>query len=294
MNLTDLDTFERVAAHGTLAAAARELGVPKSTVSRRLSRLEEAVGTDLLHRGPRRVTLTRAGEELFARSAAPLSELRELDAGLVEDAPRGVLRLTAPYDLGTNPWLAEMLARFRRLHPGITFEVNLGARIVDLIGEGYDVAIRAQSAMPDTDDLAMRTLTRVDSAVFASRRYLQERPTPQTVADLDEHDLVTLQAFADRPVRLFDADGGEHLARPPVVATGTDLGFVASMVRAGMGVGVLPFLGEDADLVRLLPELHGPPAAVALVWPRRRFLLPRVRAFVDYAVAEFATFRQAF
>ncbi|MEM9491875.1 MAG: LysR family transcriptional regulator, partial [Myxococcota bacterium] len=120
MDLNHLETFNHVARLGTLAAASRQLGVPKSTISRRLTRLEESVGVDLLHRGARRVTLTEAGAELHARSERALADLRELASGLATDSARGTLRLTAPSDLGTTPWFARLLARFRHSYPEVT------------------------------------------------------------------------------------------------------------------------------------------------------------------------------
>ncbi|MCO4768993.1 MAG: LysR family transcriptional regulator [Deltaproteobacteria bacterium] len=295
MNLTDLDTFERVATHGTLAAAARELGVPKSTVSRRLTRLEEALGLDLLHRGGRRITLTQAGAELHGRSAAPLLVLRDLDSGLAADSPRGTLRITAPHDLGTTAWFAGMLTRFRDAYPEVSLDVDLTARVVDVVGEGFDVAFRPSSAQADTDELTVRMLGRFRAGLCASPAYLERHAAPTTVEELAEHPLVGLRGMVGRPLPIESADGTRHEFVPTFVAVGSDMSFVVAMVTAGMGIGLLPRSYATRELrreslVSVLPELQTPLGRLAMVWPRSRFLLPRVRVFVDFVVTDFEAF----
>ncbi|MEN0068614.1 MAG: LysR family transcriptional regulator [Myxococcota bacterium] len=287
MDLDHLRTFHLVARRGSLAGAARDLGVPTSTVSRSLSRLELEFGVDLLHRGTRGVTLTEAGTELLAHSQAPLAELLELKEILSSDTPRGVLRLSVPSNLANLEWFAELLLGFQRLHPAIELDIALSAHGIHLVDEGRDVAFRLTSQLDPSTDVIARVLPSIEVRLFASKAYLAKHGRPASLNDLGAHRRLAVRHQASDPLVLYrDHETRTLPARPSVV--GDDLSFILSMVRAGAGYAPIPLpYIEGAPFEPILPEWKLAPLQPAIIWPRRRFDVPRVRAFVDFAVAGF-------
>ncbi|MEM1026302.1 MAG: LysR family transcriptional regulator [Myxococcota bacterium] len=291
INLNDLDTFERVARLGTLSAAAEELGVPKSTIGRHIARLEEAVKVALLHRGPRQVTLTESGVELEARSRRALLELRELSFGLAASRPHGVLRLTVLPDLMASTRFASLLTEYCRAYPDVVLDIDANPRVANLITEGFDVAFRPATAQVDTDTLVVRRLASSDGRLFASRTYVERRGTVDRIEDLEEHDWVRVGSRRQMPFEL--SLGGETRSlMPRVVAYGSDVASVLSLLRAGLGIGAVPpiYLDDEVNrgtVVPLLPKWATARTHLLMVWPRQRFLLPQVRAFVDFIVESF-------
>ncbi|MEM8605799.1 MAG: LysR family transcriptional regulator [Myxococcota bacterium] len=293
VNLNDLDTFERVARLGTLRAAAKELGVPKSTIGRHIARLEEAMEVVLLHRGPRQVTLTESGAELEARSRHALRELRALTLGLATDEPRGLLRLTVLPDLMMSARFGLLLAEFRRAYPDVVLDIDATPRIADIIAEGFDVGFRPETAQVDTDTLILRRLGSTDSRLFASRTYVERHELVSRIEDLEEHDWVYLSARASTPLELSRGDES-RLVTPRVVAYGSDVSSVLSLLRAGMGIALVPpmYVQDEVDegtIVPLLPDWEADRERLLMVWPRQRFLLPRVRAFLDFVSKSFTS-----
>lgn len=293
MNLTDLDTFLRVVETGSFTKAAVALDVPKSTVSRRVARLEEQLGLELLKRKPRSFSVTPHGQQLHARCAPALREIEAVERGLGDAPadPSGLLRVTAAPDLGVSPGFSRALVAFRRAYPHVSLQLELTMRAVDLVEEGYDVAFRFHAAqMPDSATLMRRRISKTGAGVFASPEYLQERGHPASPEDLASHDLVTL----DRPF-LRHSWGmrreGEEMSELPIEPTliVSDFAVLTQLVTAGAGIGTLPeFLAQhgvrSGRLERVLPEWFNEAGLLSLVWPSSRFLAPRVRAFIDYIV----------
>lgn len=298
MALEDLASFVAAARHGGLTAASRVLGVPKSTLSRRLARLEEEVGQQLVRRTSRTFRLTEAGEALYRRTAPALLDLDEAlqatrDAGA---QPAGDLRITAPVDLGGSHVFATWMAEFTSRWPRIRLTVDLSDRLVDLVDEGLDVAVRMHSSpLEDRTSLQMRRLMTADMGLYASRAYLERKGWPRESRELREHDLVRfvstsgesrwpeLEALLD-----LDASVAEH-----GIAT-TSMGFAAAAIEAGAGIGMLPSLVAEGlgEVERVLPDLVFPSPSLSLVWPASRQLSPRVRAFVDFMVSKVAPRRR--
>jgi DNA-binding transcriptional LysR family regulator len=292
MNLNDLLTFVRVAETGSFTRVAGELGVPKSTVSRRVVRLEEALGLELIVRGPRGLHVTEHGAILRDRCSPALREIADVERAVVDagEVPRGLLRVTAPKDLGTTLLFANLLGQFRSRYPEVTLELDLGTRRVDLVEEGFDVALRVHSdKLPDTSGLMMRQLGAVVGGLFASPAYLQRRSKPKKLSDLGKHECVCAGGSRG-PVRwrlLRDESDEEVEIRPTPTMIANDYAFVLSALLAGTGVGLLPtFLAEPhvarGELVRVLPSARTAQGIVSLVWPATRHLSPRVRAFIDF------------
>ena len=280
MNLNDLDTFLTVVEAGTFSGAGERLGVPKSTVSRRVARLEAELGVALLKRSSRSFEISADGRALYERCAPPLREIDGVVGDLrdVAGSPRGQLRVTASIDFGTTGYLGELLARYGEACPDVRVELQITNRVVDLLEENIDLAFRTHIApLPDRDDRVARRLGDVTVGVYASPGYLERRGTPGSVRDLAEH----------RTISHGQADLAAWRVTPDLVAD--DYRPIAAMVAAGAGVGALPDfvaapLLAEGRLVRVLPDWQGAPANLSLVWLRSRHLAPRVRAFIDLAV----------
>lgn len=270
MNLNDLETFVLVAEGGTFSEAARRLGVPKSTVSRRVARLEEELGRALLVRSSRAFVLSDDGRALFERCAPALREITrvEQDLGDSEATPRGRLRVTTSIDFGPSAFLADLLTDYSRRHPGVEVELQVTNRLVDLLEEGIDIAFRTHGGpLASRDDLVARRLGTLGFRAYA-------------------HPDVALQESP--PVVSHHRVLRDALGREPVL-TANDYHPVAALLAAGAGIGLLPdfvagpFVARG-QLVEVPRDLDHAPATVSLVWLRSRHLAPRVRAFIDLAV----------
>jgi len=280
MNLNDLETFILVAEVGTFSGAAGQLGVPKSTISRRVARLEEELGLALLKRSSRSFEISDDGRALYDRCAPALREIAGVERDLAdsEAAPRGRLRLTTSIDFGTTSYLADLLARFVNRYPQVRVDLQLTNRVVDLLEEGIDLGFRTHvQPLPSRDDLVARRIGQVTIGVYASPEYLDREGIPVGVDELDRHRTLS--------------HGKAYLASWPVPPslTADDYRPVAAIMAAGAGIGVLPdFVAAphvaQNRLVRVLPDWEFPPATISLVWLRSRHLAPRLRAFIDLAV----------
>jgi DNA-binding transcriptional LysR family regulator len=295
VDLNDVATFVRVAQGGGFTAAAKGLGVPKSTVSRAVARLEGALGVRLVHRTTRALALTDAGRSYYERVRGAVAGLADASADVVDmgTEPRGTIRITAPVDLG-QMLLADVIARFVEKYPQVRFEVSLTGRVVDLVGEGFDMAVRA-TPLHDSS-LVVRKLGSADLGLYASRAYLRARGTPGRVADLAGHEFIGFRPMTSSngvPLALTGPEGVEHVeAHPGIVVD--DLLFVHRLIAAGSGIGVLPLflLGacatkrERDDLARVLPEHVVRSGSLSLVAPSARQEPRRVKLFREFLLAE--------
>jgi DNA-binding transcriptional LysR family regulator len=288
MDLNQVGVFVRVVDKRGFTAAAQSLGLPKSSVSRAVSRLETVLGVRLLQRTTRSVHLTEAGAAFYARASRALTDLAEAreTAGEQQDAPRGVVRVTAPVDLGVE-FLAEIVARFARRFPEIRVEMNLTSRRVDLVEEGFDLALRA-GRLSDSS-LVARKLGTIESRLLASPAYLRRRGTPRSVAELAEHDCVIFRGREG--VAEWALVGPEGAARAEVRGPidADDISFLRRAVLAGAGIGLLPWVMCARDvhagkLARVLPEHASRGAHLYLVYPSSRQVPRRVGVFRDFVV----------
>lgn len=284
MDLNLLDVFEAVARTRSFSAGARELGLPKSSASRGIARLEADLGVQLLLRTTRQVSLTAAGTGLYDR-VTPI--LRSMKAALGElpereEEPAGELRVTAPVDLGVL-FLAEVVTRFTARYPAVSVDLHLSGRVVDLVRERFDVALRVAPRLRDST-LVVRKAAPVVMRLFASPLYLAHRGTPRDEADLAGHDWVTFRAG---PQRLRAVAPEEALGVAPksrIVCD--DLLFVRDAVRAGAGLALLPsFVAEpevlSGRLVRILPRFERVASFLYIVTPAARHVPRKVVAFRD-------------
>ncbi len=284
-DLNAVTAFVAVVEQRTFRGAARSLGVPKSTVSRRVALLEEQLGAQLLQRTTRTVTLTDVGEAFHARATLALSTLSDAarDVQQSEAAPRGVLRLTAPLSFAEN-YLGDIVAEFLRGNPDVRVTLDLTDRYVDLVAEGYDLALRAGELADST--LKAKRLGAGAFALVASRKYLAARGTPKTPQDLERHDCI-VYAPTERGARWPLLSGRRVMPLPvrPRVAVNSFL-LARRLAVAGLGIARLPArfsseLEAKGQLVRVLDGYAPPPSPLHAVFPPGPRLAPRVRAFVD-------------
>lgn len=281
MDLNLLTVFEAVARTSSFSVAARELGLPKSSASRAIARLEDELDLQLLFRTTRQVSLTEAGTALYDR-VTPL--LRSVKAALGElpereETPSGILKITAPVDLGVL-FLAEVVTRYTARYPAVSVDVHLTGRVVDLVAEGFDVALRVAARLEDSS-LVVRRAAPVLLHLFASPLYLARRGTPRSEADLAEHDSVS---FRGGPQNLRVAAPRQVPAGKRARIVCDDLLFVRDAVRAGAGIGLLPTFVAEPDvvagrLVRILPRLERPAGHLHIVTPASKHVPRKVTAF---------------
>ncbi|NMO14576.1 LysR family transcriptional regulator [Pyxidicoccus fallax] len=280
MDLNLLGLFVTVAETGSFSEAARRLGLPKSSVSRGVASLEASLGTQLLHRTTRHVSLSTAGAALYERAAPLLASLKEAVGTLPEreEAPSGELRLTAPHDMGAT-FLPEVIARFTTRYPSVRIDCRLTNRNVDLVAEGFDLALRASGAKLADSSLVVRRLSPIEVQLFASPTYLARRGTPRAPEDLAHHDIVAFRGLK----YLGEIGISEKNAR--VLAD--DMFFLREAVKAGSGIAILPtFLAQaevtSGQLVRVLPRYTHASTSLVMLYPRTQHVPRKVSAFRDF------------
>ncbi|MET0344275.1 MAG: LysR family transcriptional regulator [Polyangiales bacterium] len=284
--LDELAVFVEVAAAGSLAGAAKRLGLPKSTVGRAVARLEEELGATLVRRAARAPGITEQGR-LLANLAAPhVGALRDLSSALGRAASEayGTLRITAPADIGTLV-LGPLVASFTARHPRVRVEVELTLRVVDLVGEGFDLAVRiAQRGLPSSSLIAKK-LARMELGLYAGAGYAATRELPRRPEDLAAHDHVLLKGRAGREQIALDGPRGAVRVAVRGRVSGNDFFFLREAIASGAGIGALPWFVASAELasgrlVRVLPEHRAAVGAVAyLVHPKLTAPSPKVELF---------------
>jgi DNA-binding transcriptional LysR family regulator len=294
LDLTDLRIFVRIIDAGSISAAARALGMPKSSVSRSLVRIEAAVGATLIERSTRRFRLSDAGLLLQRHARRILDEVGEAEdavAGFV-GTPRGTLRVSAPPSFAAGP-LAPMLPTFLARYPELRVVLSFDNQPIVRLSDDVDVAIRA-GTLPDSDLIARR-LASTTLWMCASPGYLAAHGTPTAIEELDSHRLVTL--FDHRSTWRFRTPNGvmhEYAAEPGLVVP--EHAIARTVLLGGAGIGRLPeYHARDAvvtgALVRLLPDHEGERVDVHALYPRHRGLSAKVRVFVDAVTAHLAPAR---
>ncbi len=290
----DLLLFARVADLGSFSRAAERLGLPKSTVSRRVSALESQLGERLLLRTTRKLTVTDFGQAVLehARHVVEDVEAASLLAQSRQAEPSGRLRVTMPGDLA-NVLLAPMLAEFVLRHPLITLEADLSARFVDLIGENFDVAIR-MGDLRDDASLAARRVADFQTGLYASPAYLRKHGAPPEPEALMEHDGLQILSRSGDPMPWVLHRGGERWQGiPPSRAIANSPELLMRMALKGAGISILndhfalPHV-KRRELVRVLPAWRPPAVSAWAVFPGRRLMPARTRVFLEALAARFA------
>lgn len=292
--LAAMRIFVRVVESGSFTAAARETGRSKAGVSHTITSLEESLGVALLRRTTRSSSLTESGEHYYRRCLEILEQVDSLDSSVraQSDSFGGVLRVTAPPGFAAR-YLNVLTSEFRQDHHGVSIDLHLTYRMVDLIQEGFDLAIRVTD--PEDSTLVARKLSSAPVVAVASPAYLARRGTPSLPEDLVRHDCLVDTNFRDQQRWKFhdDRNGrdekGERTVRvsgPFRINSPTSL---CELAAAGLGIALVPWFVVEPKIKdgTLVEVLHGTVAmnwSVYAVYPRRRYLPARVRAYVDHLV----------
>lgn len=283
----DLLIFAHIVESGSFTRAAEQLGLPKSTVSRRLTQLEERLGERLLLRTTRKLTLTDFGHGIIGHARQIASEVDAANA-LAEhrsSRPTGRLRVSMPADFAITI-LHDVLVRYAALYPEVALDIDLSPRRVDLIGENFDLALRFGD-MPDDATLAARPIGVFDQTLFASADYLIRHGRPVTPEDLADHDALCLVGRDGQP-RAWDlCDGQRSVTLTPrarITANSPDV--LIGLACAGSGIALVPTHYaatevQDGRLQRVLPQWSSPGGRGWAVFPGRRLMPARTRAFLD-------------
>jgi DNA-binding transcriptional LysR family regulator len=291
----DLVLFAQVVDAGSFNGAAQRARLPNSTVSRRIAMLETQLGERLLLRTTRKLTVTDFGASMLehARQVASELEAAELLAQHRRAEPSGRLRISMPNDMASG-MLAPMLAQFILRYPSIAVEIDLTPRRVDLIGENFDLAIRAGNQLEDSG-LSARRLASFSAALYASPQYLARRGMPAEPADLMRHDALHLLGRDSKPVPWLLTRGEDRWeGTPPSRAAINSPDVLFQLACADAGIAILPdhllsMPGRNGALVPVLPDWSVPAFSAWAVFPGRRLMPQRTRVFLDAMEAHFSS-----
>ena len=290
----DLLLFARIVESVSFSAAAERVQLPKSTVSRRISLLEGQLGERLLQRTTRKLVLTEFGASLLdhARKVADETEAAGALAQHRQGEPSGLLRVSMPADFA-NLAMSGVMARFIERYPQVALELDLSPRRVDLVAEGYDLAIRMGS-LPDDATLAARRITVSTIALYAAPLYTTLRGLPEHPDDLFKHDLLSLPPRINGMIRWELLRGKTRWERElPVKLLANSPELLMRMASTGVGIAASTeqFAGQylqTGELVRVLPEWAFPQVTGWAVFPGRRLMPAKTRVFLDMLEAAFA------
>lgn len=288
--LGGMAVFAAVVEAKSFSAAARRLGVSKSAVSKQVARLEQRLGARLLNRTTRRLALTEAGMAFYEHCARILAEAGEAELAVtrLHGRPRGTIRINAPMTFGLMH-IAPAVSDFLAENPELRVDMVLDDRFVDLIDEGFDVAVRI-GALADSS-LVARRLAPVRTVVCGAPDYFRRRGEPALPADLADHNCL-LYAYESTAEWRFEGPDGALAVRVRGDFRANNGDALRAVALAGHGITLIPtfIVGEDLASGRLrtvLDDYRVPERAVHAVYPHRRYLSPKIRAFVDFFAARF-------
>ncbi len=290
MNLNDLAVLIRVVEDGSLTAAAERLDLPKSSVSRTLSRLEADLGVRLLQRTTRSLHLTDAGRQFYDRIRRNLEDIEDAERALSEwqSSPRGHLRITMPVELGMR-FMGSVVAEFMQKHPAVSLEAELSGRLVDLVEEGVDLGLRIGEF--NDANLIGRRLGQLCGRFFASPGYIAREGLPSTPEVLEQRDFVLFRQPRENHLAIHHPTIDGTLTERRITVKGrlsTNNSHLAmDAVSAGLGIGLLPaFLADAAvaegKLVPVLPESWVRLGDLWAMTPSRTHMSSALRAFLDF------------
>jgi DNA-binding transcriptional LysR family regulator len=287
MDLNLLTLFVTVAETSSFSATALKLNMPKSSVSRGISTLEADLGVRLFHRTTRQVALSTAGVALYERVGPLLVSLDQQVKSLpeLEPEPSGEIRVTATADFGSSV-LAELVAQFLVRNPAVRIELNITNRVVDLVGEGFDLAFRFSNLPLKDSSLMARKAGPVGVRIFASPAYLARHGTPRTPEELREHEWL---AFRSRQQLELEGPDGKVVVEPQGRVVCDDMQVMRSLLLSGAGLGFLPYFVAEKDLlsgelVQLLPEWCFKSDQLWVLWSGVENIPRKVTAFRDFVL----------
>ncbi|MBV6657550.1 MAG: LysR family transcriptional regulator [Devosiaceae bacterium] len=284
-NFLDLEIFARVVGAGSMSAAARDMSLSPAVVSKRLRRLEDRLGTRLLQRTTRQIALTEAGKGFYERVVAILASVEEAESFVTRRSAlaSGVLKISAPTSFG-RIHVAPHLAAFMAEHQDLTLQLELSDDFVDLVGEGFDVALRIAELNDST--LVARKLAPIHRVLCATPEYLAKHGTPESVEALKEHALLSTQA--QESWRLEDGSGDPVTLKPSSAIITNSNEVIREAVMAGIGIALRSTWDVGPELssgkLQIVLPRYRATRGVGLfsVYPTRRFLPAKVRVFIDY------------
>lgn len=292
VDLNSMAVFARVVEAQGFTAAARRLGLSKSAVSKHVAQLEDRIGARLLHRTTRRLRLTDVGAAFYERCARILAEAEEAELAVshMNAAPRGTLRISGPVSFASR-YLAGPMAAFAKLYPELHIELVLNDRLVDLVDEGFDVAIRI-GRLADSSLIAKRLCVMPMYAV-ASPAYIAEHGAPQHPSELAQRNCLLYSLATAGDVYQFRDGEREVSIKIDGTIRSNNGEILLEAARQGVGIAYAPgyMCGCDlksGTLVEVLPTFRATPGAISAVYPHNRHLSVKVRVFVDFLVEHFA------
>jgi DNA-binding transcriptional LysR family regulator len=289
--LQNMRLFMRVVEAGSFTAAAQQLNTTTAQTSRAVSDLEAHLQTRLLNRTTRRLAMTEGGERYFQRCERILAyiEEAEAEAGNAHAHPSGRLKVHSITSFGQD-YVVPLVARYRELYPTVQIELTLTQRMPNLLDEGYDVALLQARELPDSS-LVSQLLGSACSIACASPGYIERYGQPRTVSDLSRHACLQLAAPASVPgVWRFNGPNGEDVIQPGSAAftvNVADAMAMATAIRGGMGIGVLPISSalphlRTGTLVRVFPDYTLQDLQIFALYPSRRYLDAKIRTWVEF------------
>lgn len=289
--LEDMAMFVRVVEAGSITKAAEQLNIAKSAVSRRLKDLENRLGNQLISRTTRQSNLTEAGEHYYRQANNILSEVDALNEQISGTPTRieGTLKMTAPLSFGLMH-LNDVIDEYANQHPNLSFDLDFSDRHVDLIEEGFELAIRIRE-LQDSSYQAKR-LALIRYALCASPEYLSKMGTPETLDDLKEHEFLQYGLSKTSNLALTDAQGKKHNHTINAKIKATNGEFLVDLAVKGHGVIFIPtFIAYQrlakGELVPILQQYQLPTLNAYAVYPKNRFLSQRCRYLIDFIAERF-------
>jgi len=292
-----IHVFTQVVESGGFSRAAGRLGLSTTAVSRQVAELEAHLHTRLLNRTTRRLSLTESGQAFYGRAVQLLHDLQEAEqeASKATVVPRGTIRLTTSINFGMRH-VAAAIAGFAERHPEVQFDVQLTDRVVDLVEEGFDLAIRVGGS--GSENLVARKLGETRLVACAAPEYLRRHGSPERPEDLARHNCFTYEYASPRNQwRLRGPDGREHAVRVSGTIHSNNGDLNTALAVRGVGVAFEPdFMVDDelraGRLIALLPDYAVEPSPIYAVYPSRKHLSAKVRLFVEYLIERFAPARE--
>ena len=292
--LTDLDDFycfAQVVEHGGFSAAERATDIPKSKLSRRVYNLEERLGVRLIQRSSRHFAVTDIGMNIYRHAQVMLSAAQAA-YDLVDHLstePRGTIKVSLPVSIAQNE-MAKILPDFLKKYPEIKVQMMITNRRVDIINEGFDLALRVRTSLDDDPNLVIRQFEKIEQHLFASQGYLNEFGDLKTPEQLSEHKILSMaEEHTEQFLILQNEQQQQKKIRINPSVMGSDLNMLAQLAASSCGITLLPDnvvqqYVERGELVRVLSDWKTAHGIFHLVYPSRRGLLPAVRVFIDYLV----------
>ncbi|MCF5041339.1 LysR family transcriptional regulator [Pseudomonas sp. PA-7-1E] len=288
-DLNELFLYAKVVEYGGFAAAGRALNLPKSTLSRRVSQLEARLGARLIQRSTRQFQVTDIGQAYYRHCVAMIAEAESAEDVIAfnKSEPRGVIRLSCTTAL-LNYWVAPMLAQFMAQCASVELNVKSFNRKVDIISEGYDMALNLCFPPLESSELVMKVLAKSPQVLVASATFLQDAPLPSLPADLAG--LATIHWGNPLLAYLWDLTGPDgataQVAHTPRLVS-DDMSTLKNAALAGVGIANLPQVVvkdelADGRLIAVLPEWQPAEGVITAVFPSRRGLMPSVRSLIDF------------